>query len=339
MHRRKLGTRLCSWLLISLMLLSLTACQSSCSEIEKQIRHIKSEVVKNKKISEIKIPKIELPKIDLPKLDLEGFDFKDIKLPDLKIGDLDLSDLNLGDIDLNKLDIASLPAARLHVQSEIEQSLEVSDLGSINKLKIDLDAASIKIKGYEGSTIKVDAKINLYAENQETLDLLKKEAAVAATQDKDEIIIDIADRKSGKNFKDAYEDKYEVFVGGALEIQVPSQIERWDLKCKLGAIEISNLKGSFDIMSEMGAISCKDITFRGESVISSKLGAVSVSPAADSSSDAHVKLSSELGGIELLTGGQAPKYEGEGSKLSHKAEMAGGTVFELENKLGSITVK
>ncbi|WP_339218327.1 hypothetical protein [Paenibacillus sp. FSL H8-0332] len=129
-------------------------------------------------------------------------------------------------------------------------------------------------------------------------------------------------------------------------IELPDTVSRFEVENNVGAVKLRGLKGTFDIVSNVGSIVLQDTTFTGKSSVESNTGSIELGVAGmnqgsslkaksdigrisadlSASTECTVKARSELGHISGANNGKSKDYNG------------GGPLVSLTTQIGAISV-
>lgn len=224
-----------------------------------------------------------------------------------------------------------------------------SQVGKVTKISLDHSVGNIKITAYDGEEIRINTTVwfgkSTKLENrQHILD----QAEVSVTEKENQLIIATHPKgEEGTSLWTWAEKKYGIsdfMIDYAIE--VPASMDIYDIHNEVGVIELYDLKGTFNISSEVGSIQMNSAHVTEKSSIQTTTGGVSVH-IADMNKESLLNVKTAVGNIELTlndavqctivtkneVGGIVGAQEG-----SNEINGGGGEIT-LQSEIGTIIVK
>lgn len=224
-----------------------------------------------------------------------------------------------------------------------------SQVGQVTKFSLDHSIGNIKITAYDGEEIRINTTVwfgkSTKLENRQRI---LDQAEVSVTEKGDQLTI-VTHPKEEQNTSlwTWAEKKYGIsdFMIDYV-IEVPATIDSYDIHNEVGVVELYDLKGSFNISSEVGSIQMNDAHMTEKSLIQTTTGSVSVH-IADMSKESRLNVKTAVGNIELnlndevkctlVTKNEVGAIVGASEGTSEI--NGGGGEITLQSEIGTIVVK
>ncbi len=208
------------------------------------------------------------------------------------------------------------------VDDEIERSSEDITLEDLTAVRADIydTVGSVSVEYSEDSSVTVAVKYKVTGDREKELEEILELVKVDVIVEADVLKVDVINKITGENMWDYIEDEY----GGLdkpnldvdLEIELPTTVQEFDIKCDVGNIDIDSLTGKFDINNNVGNVKASNINFTGDSSIAVDVGDISCKLSKDLLEKTEVSLTVNVGGIRIDTEG-----------LPYSSENTGGDNF------------
>jgi hypothetical protein len=129
-------------------------------------------------------------------------------------------------------------------------------------------------------------------------------------------------------------------------IELPSSIDRYEIKNNVGKIELRGLEGDFSIVSDVGSITLTDVEITGKSSVKSDTGSIKLD-IREMDSGSSLKASSNIGAVsaslapDLKCTVEAKSDLGtiSGTGKGKQDFNGGGPLLSLSTDIGSISVQ
>ncbi|AOZ92474.1 hypothetical protein [Paenibacillus crassostreae] len=233
------------------------------------------------------------------------------------------------------------------LQKEISLTQEV---GSASTLNMDNAVGNIEVIAATDDNLIVNATLSFpksslrEAKYQEILDQAEVSVVVQGDQLK---IVTHPQGNSKKSLWTWAEDKYG-FSEFSIDykVELPDSVNQFDLTNNVGELTLRNLKGNYDVVSDVGTINIEGAQIQGESTVQSDVGRIQLG-IEQMESDSSLKVNTEVGGITTTLAGTLQCSLNVESDLGQitgvnkgKSDInGGGPLLSLTSAVGSIAVE
>lgn len=220
--------------------------------------------------------------------------------------------------------------------------------GSSSTLSLDHAVGEIEMLSTEDSNISVEAVIVVHNSfsSKHTSELFDH-AEVDIKQSGDTLKISTHAKGSKKDLWSWAQKKY-----GSSDfsinyvIQLPSTVENFRIHNDVGTIQIRDLRGTFDIDSDVGAISLQNVEVIGKSTVKTDTGSIGLE-ISEMKSGSSLKAKSDIGMITASLGSDLKCTVSASSELGSITGTSagkqdfngGGPLLSLSTEIGAISVK
>ncbi|OAB36789.1 hypothetical protein PMSD_10770 [Paenibacillus macquariensis subsp. defensor] len=237
---------------------------------------------------------------------------------------------------------------RTGVHKEILLSQEIGS--SVSVLKLENEVGNIEVKGTSGDKISVSATIWSLDKSsrddkyQEMMD----NAEITATVSGDQLEINMHPKGDEKLDMWRWAKKEYGFSNFSIDyvVEIPNTLYSFNISSEVGEINLSHLKGRYDVHNEVGSISIEGAHIQGKSNVGSETGNIKV--AIDQmDDDSRLEVKTDVGSIHanlaeslqvsLETDSEVGSITGAPRGTSDI--NGGGPLLSLSTSVGSITIK
>jgi hypothetical protein len=233
------------------------------------------------------------------------------------------------------------------IHKELSLSQEV---GSASVLLLDNEVGNIGVTSNSTNEISVNATISFPdkpSREAKYLEILNNaEVSFVAQGDELEIITHPKGNDKLSMWKWA-EDEYG-FSDFSIDyaVELPDSINQYEIVSNVGEIKLVNLKGSYDVKSDVGTITIEGAQIQGKSTIRSEVGSIELGMD-QMESDSNLNVETEVGSIRVILDETVQCSLKVNSDLGRvvgapkgKSELnGGGSILSLTSAVGSITVE
>lgn len=217
------------------------------------------------------------------------------------------------------------------------------------KLRLDHSVGSIKVSAYNGEEIRINTTVWFGKSTKpESRQRILDQAEVSVIEKGDQITI--VTHPAGEQNKSlwAWAQKKYGFSDFMIDyvIEVPSNIESYEIRNDVGVVELVDLKGSYELSSEVGSIRMDNAVITGKSSIRTSTGSVEMH-IAEMGKESQLNVKTEVGNIKatlddsvqctLVTKTEVGKITGA-AKGTSEINGGGGELL-LESQIGMITLE
>ncbi|MRN56775.1 hypothetical protein [Paenibacillus monticola] len=233
------------------------------------------------------------------------------------------------------------------ISKELSASLAID---SASVLSIDNAVGTIEITSIAGDNINVSATImahNVSAHSTDRQDILDH-AEVSIQINGNTLEVSTTPKESAK--KDLWtwaQDKYgysDFSINYIIEI--PANLNRYQINNRVGEISLHNLEGTYHIVSNVGAISIEGAKVTGKSSVESNTGSIHLG-ITDMKNGSSLKVKSDIGSLTAILANDLKcslDIESELGQITGAtngtSELGGGgPLLSLSTQIGAITVQ
>lgn len=233
------------------------------------------------------------------------------------------------------------------IHQEISYTQEVDH--SVSALQVDHEVGNIVVKGTSDDKIKVTAtiwsldKASRDDKYQEIMD--HAEISVVVNGDQLEVVTHPKGNEKLNMWK--WAKKEYGFSNFSIDymIEIPDRVKNYDISSEVGEINLSNLRGVYDVHNNVGSVSIEGAQIEGKSSIVSETGSLQLG-IDQMQEDSSLKVRTEVGAIvanlaESLQCSLETKTEVGSITGASKGKSdinGGGPLLLLTSSVGSITV-
>ncbi|OAB45675.1 DUF4097 family beta strand repeat-containing protein [Paenibacillus antarcticus] len=234
----------------------------------------------------------------------------------------------------------------IHKEIVLSQNIE----SSVSILHLANEVGSIEVKGSSEDKIKVKATIWSLDKSlrddkyQDMMDSAEITAVVSGDQ------LKISTHSKGNEKLDLWKwaEKEYGFSNFSIDyvVEIPNSVNGFEISSEVGAINLSHLKGSYNVHNEVGAISIEGAHIQGKSNVGSETGSIKL--AIDQmEADSRLEAKTEVGSIHAnLAESLQVSLETEseigsitGAPKGASDINGGGPLLSLSTSVGSITIE
>ncbi|WP_151735155.1 DUF4097 family beta strand repeat-containing protein [Paenibacillus tengchongensis] len=232
------------------------------------------------------------------------------------------------------------------VRKELTASLEA---GSASTLKIDNAVGEVHVVPGQGAAVEVKAAIIVHSsksdkDNEQLLE--SAEVAVKKSGDTLTVITYAKDHPKQNLWSWAQQTYGHSDISINYTVQVPPSLTGFDINTDVGRIRVQDVQGTFELSSDVGAVSLQNAGIRGKSSVSTETGNIDLDLTAMDKST-RLKAESAVGHISAalaedmkVTLDTSTELGGiSGAKKGKQEINGGGPLLSLSTEIGSITVQ
>lgn len=254
----------------------------------------------------------------------------------------------MSDVQQAVQDTASVAAEHLATGSTSKELTAALEIGSSTTLNLDHAVGDIEICPAEDSTLRVKAVIITHNPlSSEHIAELLNHAEVTIKSSGDKLNISTHAKDSPKKNLWSWAQKKYGYSDFSINyvIQLPSRVENIKIHNDVGAIKLRDLQGSFDIGSDVGAISLLNVEIKDKSTVKTNTGSIALD-IREMDSGSSLKAKSDVGmitaslasGLKCTVAASSELGQISGTASGKQDFNGGGPLLSLSTEIGSISV-